>query len=326
MEGRFKMILSAIVPVYNAEKSIKRCLDSVLAQTYADWELIAVDDGSTDRSLSILNAYAQHDSRIKVLHQSNSGAGMARNAGIDEARGDYLVFIDSDDYIEKDYFQLLSTHRQDVVFIDVNRRNEAGKRLCVERMTASAGKGKDQILREQMTGKFPWGGVRKAVSKAMLDRYSIRYSNHSVGEEAIYSFQAIYYANTISFIDIPVYNYCVHQGSLSQTHTDDPWGAASLFLKDQLTELGLYKQYADTINAFILTACIISVDRIMQKYSKREGINKAKQRIQEMKAELDTANRIDYKHMSHKARLLAPFVLSGWVSPFYYIEKCKAFF
>ena len=91
--------ISVIIPVYNAENYVSRCIESVLAQTYNDWQMILVDDGSKDKSLEICQKYADADNRISVMHQENAGPGIARNAGIAEASGSYVVFIDSDDYI-----------------------------------------------------------------------------------------------------------------------------------------------------------------------------------------------------------------------------------
>lgn len=86
------MKFSIIIPVYNVEKYLRQCLDSVLAQTYPDWEAICVNDGSTDSSPAILKEYADKDKRIKVIHQSNMGVSGARNTGIRESQGDYLFF------------------------------------------------------------------------------------------------------------------------------------------------------------------------------------------------------------------------------------------
>lgn len=91
-------MVSIIIPVYNVEKVLRRCLDSVIVQAYTDFELILVDDGSTDASGSICDKYAKSDSRIRVFHKSNAGVSSARNVGLDEARGEWVIFIDSDDY------------------------------------------------------------------------------------------------------------------------------------------------------------------------------------------------------------------------------------
>ena len=155
------MTISAIVPVYNIESLVGRCIDSVIAQTYSDWEMILVDDGSTDGSLNVLKSYEAKDSRIKVIHQDNAGPGPARNKGIQNASGDYIVFIDSDDVIKYDYFEKLSHETADVVFIDINQVDEDFNVLHEEHMSCYQSLSKDDFLRSQMTGKILWGGYAR---------------------------------------------------------------------------------------------------------------------------------------------------------------------
>lgn len=101
--------ISVIIPVYNVEKYLRQCLDSIVEQTLEDIEIILVDDGSTDSSLKICKEYAQKDNRIKVFEQQNQGAGAARNRGLGLAQGNYLYFMDSDDYINQDALEKLYT-------------------------------------------------------------------------------------------------------------------------------------------------------------------------------------------------------------------------
>lgn len=96
-------MISIVVPVYKVEQCLARCIDSILAQQYADLELILVDDGSPDRSGEICDAYALKDARIHVLHQQNQGVSSARNHGIELAKGEYITFVDSDDYLDQDF-------------------------------------------------------------------------------------------------------------------------------------------------------------------------------------------------------------------------------
>lgn len=98
-------LISIIIPVYNTEKYIRRCIDSVISQTCNDWELILVDDGSTDGSGKICDEYAESDERIRVYHKTNGGVSSARNVGLDNARGVFIAFIDSDDFVEPTYLE-----------------------------------------------------------------------------------------------------------------------------------------------------------------------------------------------------------------------------
>ena len=104
--------ISVVVPVYNAAKYLPRCLDSVLTQDYSNLEIICVNDGSTDESLSVLQVYAQKDERVKVLSQFNQGAAAARNKGIKNASGDYISFIDADDFVAQGLYSYLVQNLQ----------------------------------------------------------------------------------------------------------------------------------------------------------------------------------------------------------------------
>lgn len=99
--------ISVIIPVYNAGNKIKRCLESILRQSYSNLEIICVDDGSTDQSGQILDEYAHQDNRIVVIHQKNSGVSSARNTGLNHANGEYIGFVDADDYIEDKMYEVL---------------------------------------------------------------------------------------------------------------------------------------------------------------------------------------------------------------------------
>lgn len=100
-------LVSVIIPVYQAEEYIERCINSILNQTYKNLDIIFVNDGSTDRSVEIITEYAQKDERVRLLHQENKGAGAARNKGIEAAKGKYIGFVDSDDWIEPDMYEYL---------------------------------------------------------------------------------------------------------------------------------------------------------------------------------------------------------------------------
>ena len=99
--------ISVIVPVYNVEKYLRRCVDSILSQTFSDFELILVDDGSPDGRPGICDDYKESDDRVRVIHKKNGGVSSARNAGLEEARGEWIAFIDSDDWVCRKYLDIL---------------------------------------------------------------------------------------------------------------------------------------------------------------------------------------------------------------------------
>ena len=112
-------VVSIIVPVYNAEKFLHRCIDSIHAQTFTDWELLLIDDGSMDRSGQICDEYAAKDERIRIFHKENGGVSSARNIGLDYARGEWITFVDSDDWVSEDLLKELVKHSDsDLVVAD----------------------------------------------------------------------------------------------------------------------------------------------------------------------------------------------------------------
>lgn len=112
MESRKNKLISVIVPVFNKEKYMRDCIDSILGQSYEKLQIILVDDGSTDKSGEICDWYAKYDSRVAVLHKENGGVSTARNAGITIAKGEYIIFVDSDDFLEKDYCTKMITAQE----------------------------------------------------------------------------------------------------------------------------------------------------------------------------------------------------------------------
>ena len=111
--------ISIIIPVYNGEEFLKRCLDSIIVQTYQNWELIIVNDGSTDKTKDIIEEYIEKDKRIVVINKDNSGVSDSRNIGIDYSTGDYITFVDADDFLEKNMLlsiiELLNKEKYDVI-------------------------------------------------------------------------------------------------------------------------------------------------------------------------------------------------------------------
>lgn len=108
--------ISIIVPVYNVEDYLRQCLDSIIAQTFTDWECLLIDDGSPDKSGSICDEYAEKDSRFRVFHTPNGGVSSARNLGLDNARGEWITFIDADDLISNNYFKTIDNCVVDIIF------------------------------------------------------------------------------------------------------------------------------------------------------------------------------------------------------------------
>ena len=139
--------ISIIVPVYNVEQYLPRCIDSILNQSFADFELLLIDDGSKDKSGTICDEYAAKDSRIRLFHKENGGVSSARNVGLDNARGEWLAFIDGDDEITEGYFDIRQEHEGvDVIIKPYCTVNTEGHAAC-HNNKLSILTGKDKIFR-----------------------------------------------------------------------------------------------------------------------------------------------------------------------------------
>lgn len=321
------MKISVIIPVYNAEDFLKRCLDSVINQTYTDWEVIAIDDGSKDNSYKILSEYASKDSRFRVATQENQGPGYTRNKAISTVNGDYIVFLDADDYIDKNYFKELAAciemNNSDVIFIDVLQEKPNGELIKVERMSKYNGCSKDIIIRHQMTGKLPWGGCRKAVKTSLLINNDIRYTNDDVGEEALFSFRVLYNAKVISFIDKPLYHYVNYPDSQSKKGGDDPWGGVCTKISDYLQKNGLIDEYKDTLNSFRFTAFIVSMYRRTRKLNLKEALKQCKHSLKDFKE--NYGFELDRNSLEARVHYLLPFAKLNLIFPIVLVCKLKSF-
>lgn len=152
-----KPLVSIIVPVYNSADYIGRCLDSIVAQTYENLEILIIDDGSKDSSFLICNRYAEQDKRIKVFKQKNAGAGPARNYGIKLSKGKYLAFVDSDDYIKKDMIEHL---------VSLSEENNADISVCGLIVLSEK---ESPVPSDNSTTKIDFYGPKEAISKCFMD-------------------------------------------------------------------------------------------------------------------------------------------------------------
>ena len=160
-----KPLLSIIVPVYDVERYLQKCIDSILAQTFTDFELILVDDGSPDNCPALCDAAAAKDARIRVLHQKNGGLSAARNAGLDVARGEWIGFVDSDDYIAPEMYETLYKAVQstgaDLALCDYVKVDETGA-LCTQTHVAVPQK---SLTGRELLQKAYWTTVQIACNK-----------------------------------------------------------------------------------------------------------------------------------------------------------------
>ena len=178
-------LLSIIVPVYKVENYLPKCIDSILAQTFTDFELILVDDGSPDDCPALCDATAEKDARVRVIHQKNGGLSAARNAGLDAARGAWIGFVDSDDYIEPEMYEVLYQAVQstgaDLALCDYAEVDEAGKPCPPMHVSLSEGELTGQKLLKRASGLMVQLAWNKLYRRAIFTQ--LRYPEGKLNED-----------------------------------------------------------------------------------------------------------------------------------------------
>ena len=175
-----------------------------------------------------------------------------------------------------------------------------------------------------MTGKIDWGGVRKALKINILRDNNVKYTKHKIGEEALYSFQVLLYAKSVAFIDQPLYNYVQRGDSQSHLKVDDPWGGVALAMKDKVQEMDLYPKFANTINAFLLTASAVSANCLANNYPFSSYLTEVKRCRRDLEVVIDRKYPIDKKNMSGKARIVGWLLQHGFYLLIWVLAKLKA--
>lgn len=220
-----KPLISIIVPVYNVEKYIRRCLDSLIKQTYKNLEIIVVDDGSPDNSGAICDEYAKLDSRVKVIHKENGGVSSARNIGLDNISGEYVGFIDSDDYIALDMYEEL---------YDILVANDADISMGCYSMESSSGEfvphcssfttdrfDKLQTISEMLKQvKYTCSLVDKLFASKLIGK--IRFDETiSHNEDLLFVYQLMKNSRKAVYISKPIYYYCYNEQSACRVKFSD---------------------------------------------------------------------------------------------------------
>lgn len=248
--------ISIIVPVYKAEKFIERCVDSILNQTHKNIELILVDDGSPDQSSEICDRYAANDSRVRVIHQENAGVSAARNAGLNLASGDYITFVDADDYVEpRMYEKMLEraiAYDCEVVMCDCVK--EYAKYSQIYTHNIRAGFYNQEQLEEEYYPhllmmkdvEYPatisnWLLLWKSTLNTSEMRYEsgIRYSEDLLfGAKLLLSAKSFYYMKGEAY-----YHYVMNPSSASHTYVSDKWNDYEKLHKKIRDVFGEYENY-----------------------------------------------------------------------------------
>lgn len=235
-------LISVIVPVYNAELYLHRCIDSILSQTFPDFELILVDDGSLANCPAICDTYAENDSRVKVIHKTNGGVSVARNCGLDTARGEYIAFCDSDDYWTPTFLaQLVHTivsENADCVVSNYMAMDELGqmiKQSSFPETTKDLANPENRVqylLQDILGGKSGWEVWTRLFRSDIIRDHKIRFcttcSNYA--EDLGFTLEYSLYAKKVCCINNCGYCYMIHDGSMM-------WRSKHMVKLSQLNEI-----------------------------------------------------------------------------------------
>lgn len=264
--------VSVIIPVYNPGEYFTRCLDSVANQTLKDIEVICIDDGSTDSSVEILNEYSQKDPRFKVFHQENSGAGMARNRAIDMASGEYIIFVDADDWIEEEMCEKLYNHAKsldvDLVLFDAMWYYQ-DETLLVKSFDDN------EFRQDYRTYVFDRSFIYEKIFVARLGviwskfyktsyikENNIRFSTYKIYNDIVFHFKSMLLTNRIAYYPEAFYHYLrIGQPSLQTSFTggayEPAWFCVMIEIRDFLKKHYLMDQFRKKY----LNYCFIYSDR-----------------------------------------------------------------
>ncbi|SHK62944.1 Glycosyltransferase involved in cell wall bisynthesis [Chishuiella changwenlii] len=240
--------ISIIVPVYNTEKYLSKCLDSIINQTLKNIEIIIVNDGSKDNSQQIIDEYCSNDIRIKSIVKQNGGLSDARNIGIDHANGEYIAFIDSDDYIDlymmEELYKIAIRHQAEIVLCDLVKVDENGNEF--RDLPQSPQLSDKIILKNDFTlfGEMSCFACNKIFKKSLFEKHRFRKGIHFEDIELIP--KLVLDSHIIAKINQPFYKYFERQDSITKTHTKK--GLDMFLAIDEVTNYFLQSNYAENLD------------------------------------------------------------------------------
>lgn len=247
-------LVSIITPVYNAEKYLKTCIDSVLKQTYTNWELILVNDGSTDGSLDIIKQYAQLDVRIKYIDKINEGPSLSRKSGTEQAKGKYIQYLDSDDFLQENAIEYLTDKAEatnaEVVaapfffYYSENKMDISGH-FSFQETTGM------EYFNEILSGRAYWSVWSNFLSRSLFERNDILFVPEiSFGEDAILMVQLLYHTQKVVALEQPILYYRQIEASICHDITPkrhEDLRTYTKWIERFMTEKGLYESYRNNL-------------------------------------------------------------------------------
>lgn len=297
-------MISVVIPVYNVEKYLKDCTESVLAQTYTDFQVVLVDDGSTDGCPGICDAYAEQDARVKVIHKTNGGLSDARNAGTESAEGDWIFYLDSDDYLEQNALETVvniqKEYQSDIVVGNYSYLYEDHEDTAQTPYNGICVLNNHDAMEALITGKiqnFAWG---KLIRADIAKRHS--FPKGKIFEDHYWTHEIFAKANRVVVCPVPLVHYRQRQNSISYTMNPERldilegWKIRTEFLEKNYPNL--VTPYKEFIAKQFVSLSWLVITRMKGK-DKKAAVN----RMADYLAEYDFSNISD----ANTTRLLNTF-------------------
>lgn len=299
-------MISIIVPVYNVEKYLDKCIESITNQTYKDLEIILVDDGSQDKCPEICDNWVKRDNRIKVIHKKNGGVSSARNIGIESADGEYIGFVDSDDYIDQSMYKIL---------LENLLRNGADISVCSSYFVYENGtqkidsKTSDKICNQKEAVELISYTMNNSLWNKLFRKESIvkcRFDEeHTFGEDHLFLLQALKNVNKVTFCSRSLYYYVQHKDSITGTKFSKR-SFDQIYMKDILLEFveknfpylsSYYKKLCFTARENICRKILLSDSESAYKDGYYDCIRYMNENYATIKKHLEKREIIEYKMM-----------------------------
>ena len=301
--------LSVIVPVYNSQNYLRKCVESILNQTFKNLELILVNDGSSDQSAELCEEYEERDDRVRVIHKKNGGASSARNAGIEAAKGAFIAFVDADDYIEPNLYELVmpKAYHNDIVFFHYTIEKEGKEKQIYQRKLMELKNNSHNFMlfytdnkcgEESILSVFSWRSIYNA---DLIKHNGISFPiSLRTGEDRIFLFKLLLVANSIGVADEVFGYHYVIRGSASLTGHKDlvkyiPW------LFEQNCNMDEEEQSVCKINTMLSEKDLSSI-RLQRAEKMRQQIivNEFKNNKENAKANMRKYWKIEFFRYSFK--------------------------
>lgn len=314
-------MITIIIPVYNVEKYLAKCIDSILNQTFTDWELILIDDGSKDKSGKICDESSYKDKRIKVIHKTNEGVSKARNKGIELAKGEYICFIDSDDWIEPTYLKDFRTQEQQYDFYfsgalyDTYDKVYSYKKY-IEKYCKNKSEIKNEFFKQDLLSNgYPWGKLYKT---QIIKDNKLKFNEKlTINEDHLFVFQYFSCINTLFITNTAGYHYTVFDNSgrklSGRVNKYLELIAASEQFDITINQLKLLwdistKQYENLYNVFVAFKRISALRSLILFKEKKY-----------FKKELDYWNRSSYAGHNKKEKIILFVLRSKYILGKFYL-------